>query len=111
MEQVIRCRQTQRSRPMTQSWVCDRRTWQCESNISLQGHGLIDFKNHADMGSFTGEGSSTWGWTSSDDREFVAVGQADGTAFLEITTRGKLVYLGRLPQQSIGSIWCEIRGY
>ena len=72
---------------------------------------LYDFKSHADLGSFAGEGSSSWGWTSDDGREFVAVGQADGTAFAEISKEGKLIYLGRLPQQSVFSIWREIRSY
>lgn len=72
---------------------------------------LLDFKSHADLGSFAGEGSSSWGWTSDDGREFAAIGQADGTAFAEVTPEGKLQYLGRLPQQSVFSIWREIRGY
>lgn len=72
---------------------------------------LYDFKSHADLGSFGGEGSSSWGWVSDDGREFVAVGQQDGTAFAEISKEGKLVYLGRLPQQSVWSIWREIRSY
>lgn len=33
------------------------------------------------------------------------------TAFAEILKDGKLVYLGRLPQQSVWSIWREIRSY
>ncbi|KIX09555.1 uncharacterized protein Z518_00635 [Rhinocladiella mackenziei CBS 650.93] len=72
---------------------------------------LLDFKSHADLGSFAGEGSSSWGWVSDDGREFVAIGQADGTAFAEISPEGKLIYLGRLPQQSVFSIWREIRTY
>lgn len=40
----------------------------------------------------------------------MALGQFDGTAFAEITSEGKLQYLGRLPQyDSIGSRWREIR--
>lgn len=70
-----------------------------------------DFKSHADLGSFAGEGSSSWGWVSPNGREFVAIGQADGTAFAEINKHGKLVYLGRLPQQSVFSQWREIRSY
>ena len=72
---------------------------------------FYDFKNHADLGSKSGQGSSSWGWTSDDGREFVVVAQADGAAFAEITSEGKLVYLGRLPQYSSESIWREIRGY
>lgn len=80
-------------------------TFQC-NNMDM-----YDFKSHADLGSFAGEGSSSWGWTSPEGREFVAIGQADGTAFAEISKEGKLVYLGRLPQQSVFSIWREIRSY
>lgn len=69
--------------------------------------------SHSDLGSQVGEGSSSWGWTSRDGREFVVIAQADGAAFAEITRKGKLVYLGRLPQASTAqpSIWREIRGY
>lgn len=71
---------------------------------------MYDFKSHADLGSWAGEGSDTWGWVGPNGREFIAIGQADGTAFCEITKRGKLVYLGRLPQQSVTSIWHDIKG-
>ncbi|KAF2629561.1 hypothetical protein BU25DRAFT_429841 [Macroventuria anomochaeta] len=70
---------------------------------------LYHFLPHAQLGS-VGQGSSSWGWTSEDGREFVAIGQFDGTAFAEISSEGKLVYLGRLPQYDpIGSRWREIR--
>ncbi|KAK8105470.1 hypothetical protein PG999_008829 [Apiospora kogelbergensis] len=74
---------------------------------------FYDFKSHADLGSAMGQGSSSWGWTSPEGREFVAVAQADGAAFAEITKAGKLVYLGRLPQYTTAkpSIWRELRGY
>jgi choice-of-anchor B domain-containing protein len=62
------------------------------------------------LGSKRGFGSSSWGWTSEDGREFVAIGQSDGTAFAEVSKEGKLVYLGRLPQYSVPSEWREIRG-
>ncbi|KAL3420395.1 hypothetical protein PVAG01_08894 [Phlyctema vagabunda] len=71
---------------------------------------LYSFLSHASLGS-SGEGSSSWGWTSEDGREFVAIGQQDGTAFAEINGDGQLEYLGRLPQYSVPSIWREIRGY
>ncbi|KAH7359280.1 hypothetical protein B0T11DRAFT_312031 [Plectosphaerella cucumerina] len=70
---------------------------------------LYHFLSHEQLGS-VGRGSSSWGWTSADGREFVAIGQYDGTAFAEITSEGKLSYLGRLPQyDAIGSNWREIR--
>jgi hypothetical protein len=71
---------------------------------------LYHFLSHADLGSDYARGSSSWGWTSKDGREFVAIGQYDGTAFAEISSEGKLVYLGRLPQyDDEGSNWREIR--
>ncbi|KAJ4410359.1 hypothetical protein N0V91_001843 [Didymella pomorum] len=70
---------------------------------------LYHFLPHSQLGS-VGQGSSSWGWTSEDGREFVAIGQFDGTAFAEISSEGKLVYLGRLPQYDpVGSRWREIR--
>ena len=72
---------------------------------------LYHFRSHVDLGSNQGEGSSSWGWTSPDGREFVAFGQTDGAAFVEISSEGKLIYLGRLPQYSTPIIWREIRGY
>ncbi|KAI1878150.1 uncharacterized protein JN550_000332 [Neoarthrinium moseri] len=74
---------------------------------------FYDFKSHADLGSNGGEGSSSWGWTSPEGREFVAVAQSDGAAFAEINKDGKLIYLGRLPQYTTAepSLWREIRGY
>lgn len=82
-------------------------TFRC-SNIDF-----YDFRSHADLGSKTGEGAGSWGWTSPDGREFVAIGQADGAAFAEVTAAGKLVYLGRLPPtlESTNSIWREIKGF
>ncbi|ORY68513.1 uncharacterized protein BCR38DRAFT_521564 [Pseudomassariella vexata] len=74
---------------------------------------FYDFKSHADLGSAMGGGSSSWGWTSEDGREFVAVAQRDGAALAEINADGKLIYLGRLPQYPTAnaSLWREIRGY
>ncbi|KAI0844860.1 hypothetical protein F5Y00DRAFT_273538 [Daldinia vernicosa] len=74
---------------------------------------LYDFKSHADLGSNGGEGAGSWGWTSPDGREFVAIAQSDGSSFAEISPEGKLVYLGRLPQYSAAepSLWREIKGY
>ncbi|GAB7359548.1 hypothetical protein MBLNU230_g6736t1 [Neophaeotheca triangularis] len=80
-------------------------TFQC-NNIDL-----YHFLPHSALGSTEGQGSSSWGWTDPESgREFVAIGQYDGTAFAEITSEGKMSYLGRLPQyDDEGSRWREIR--
>lgn len=49
------------------------------------------------------------GWTSDDGREFALVGQTDGTAFVEILKGGSLKYIGRLPTQTVTSIWRDIK--
>ncbi|KAI7155268.1 hypothetical protein KC349_g7103 [Hortaea werneckii] len=85
--------------------VVDGETFSC-NNIDF-----YDFKSHGDLESWAGEGNDAWGWVAPDGREFVALGQADGTAFMEITKKGKLVYLGRLPQQSVTSIWRDMKTY
>ncbi|TPX15793.1 uncharacterized protein E0L32_000127 [Thyridium curvatum] len=82
-------------------------TFKC-SNLDL-----YDFKTHAELGSGFGRGAGSWGWTSPDGREFVAIAQLDGTAFAEVSKSGKLIYLGRLPQYTTAetSLWREIKGY
>ncbi|KAL5906755.1 hypothetical protein ACKVV1_011158 [Pyricularia oryzae] len=82
-------------------------TFRC-SNVDF-----YDFVSHADLGSAQGRGASSWGWTSDDGREFVAIAQSDGAAFAELTSEGKLRYLGRLPQTpgSEPRIWREMKGY
>jgi choice-of-anchor B domain-containing protein len=82
-------------------------TFRC-SNLDL-----YDFKTHAELGSSFGRGAGSWGWTSENGREFVAIAQLDGTAFAEVNAKGKLVYLGRLPQYTTAntSLWREIKGY
>ncbi|KFA73896.1 hypothetical protein S40288_00935 [Stachybotrys chartarum IBT 40288] len=72
---------------------------------------LYHFLSHAALGDELAEGSSSWGWTSDDGREFVAIGQYQGTAFVEIGSDGRMTYLGRLPAYSLPSFWREIRTY
>ena len=87
---------------------------------------MLSFLSHSQMGSSTKEGNDIWGkqysrpvsstpskpragWTSPDGREFGAVGQTDGTAFVEIAKAGALKYLGRLPTQTDSSIWRDMK--
>jgi choice-of-anchor B domain-containing protein len=94
------------------TYVAFRTTWLCNADSTLQMD-LYNFKTHAMLGSFTGHGSGSWGWIH-EGREFGAIGQADGTAFVEIGPNGELLYLGRLPQHGEiqrYSAWREIRIY
>ena len=72
----------------------------------------MHFLSHKDLGAPEAAGSSSWGWTSDEGREFIAIGQYEGTAFVEIDSKGRMIYLGRLPQYDPeGSQWREIRSY
>ncbi|CAO1601301.1 hypothetical protein XANCAGTX0491_004968 [Xanthoria calcicola] len=70
---------------------------------------MLSFLSHSQMGSSTKEGNDIWGWTSPDGREFGAVGQTDGTAFVEIGKTGTLKYVGRLPTQTVSSPWRDMK--
>ncbi|EAS34467.3 uncharacterized protein CIMG_05491 [Coccidioides immitis RS] len=74
------------------------------NNVDLHG-----FLPHEDLGSQTRRGNDIWGWTSRDGREFGAVGQTDGTAFVEIMKDGSLEYRGRLPTQTSNIIWRDMK--
>jgi hypothetical protein len=63
--------------------------------------------NHSKPAKFK-PGSGSWGWTFRD-REFIAIGQTNGTAFAEVTSKGQLEYLGRLPAQASPVIWHEMK--
>jgi len=105
----------------SQKWKPIKTLTRCKNGVAITHTGdsfrcknidLAYFASHAGLGSVTGEGSSMWGWTAGDGREFAAIGQADGAAFVEVDRiSGTLVYLGRLPQPKgvEPEIWREIR--
>jgi choice-of-anchor B domain-containing protein len=75
------------------------------NNVDLKG-----FLRHQDMGSRTREGNDVWGWTDPNSgREFALLGQTDGTAFAEVHKDGSLTYVGRLPTQTVASVWRDIK--
>ncbi|WEW57004.1 hypothetical protein PRK78_002463 [Emydomyces testavorans] len=73
-------------------------------NVDMYG-----FLPHQQLGSATREGNDVWGWTSPDGREFGAVGQTDGTAFVEVMKDGSLQYRGRLPTQTTNIVWRDMK--
>ena len=71
---------------------------------------LQAFLRHQDTGSQARAGNDIWGWTdSSSGREFALLGQADGTAFVEVLKDGSLRYAARLPTQTDDSTWRDIK--
>ncbi|OBT55090.1 hypothetical protein VE04_03571 [Pseudogymnoascus sp. 24MN13] len=94
-------------------WKSTKKVQACTNGkageYSCNGVDLQAFASHEDLGSKTKEGNDIWGWTSDDGREFAAVGQTDGTAFVEVTKDGQIKYLGRLPTQTANSIWRDMK--
>ncbi|KAK2735926.1 hypothetical protein FQN57_001066 [Myotisia sp. PD_48] len=88
---------------------------------SCQNVDMHGFLSHQAMGSRTREGNDVWavrddsliwfitGWTSPDGREFGAIGQTDGTAFVEVLKDGTLKYIARLNTQTSSSIWRDMK--
>ncbi len=64
--------------------------------------GLTEFK--------AGAGNDIWGWTdTATGKEYALMGLDNGTAFIDITNDGNLVYLGKLPTATVSSDWRDIK--
>ena len=57
-------------------------------------------------------GNDIWGWFDTQtDREYALMGMQNGTAFVDVTDPGEPVFLGRLPTQTVESIWRDVKVY
>ena len=71
---------------------------------------LQAFLTHADIGG--GNGNDLWGWTDPvTGREYVLVGRTSGTAFVDISTPSRPVYMGNLPTRATNSTWRGIKAF
>ncbi len=53
-----------------------------------------------------------WGWTDPEtDREYALVGLANGTEFVDVTNPMQPVLLGKLPTQTVSTVWRDIKVY
>ena len=69
---------------------------------------LMAFLPHADIGG--GSGNDIWGWTDPlTGREYALVGRSSGTAFVDISTPSRPIYLGDLPTKTDHSAWRGIK--
>ncbi len=69
---------------------------------------LMAFLPHPDIGG--GTGNDIWGWTDPlTGREYALVGRSSGTAFVDISTPSRPVYLGDLPTKTAHSPWRGIK--
>jgi choice-of-anchor B domain-containing protein len=57
-----------------------------------------------------GTGNDIWGWTDPQTgREYALVGRSTGTAFVDISTPTRPIYLGLLPTHTVNSTWRGIK--
>ena len=69
---------------------------------------LMAFLPHDEIGG--GSGNDIWGWTDPvTGREYALVGRSSGTAFVDISTASRPVYLGDLPTRTVNSTWRGIK--
>jgi choice-of-anchor B domain-containing protein len=69
---------------------------------------LNAFLPHADIGG--GSGNDIWGWTDPvTGREYALAGRSTGTAFVDISTPGRPIYVGNLPTKTASSAWRGIK--
>lgn len=48
--------------------------------------------------------------SSSPPNQFGIFTQTDGTSFVEVLSSGEMIYLGRLPTQTVTSLWRDAKG-
>lgn len=65
---------------------------------------------YADMGG--SGGNDLWGWVDPLTlREYALLGMTNGTAFVDVTDPINPIILGRLPTQTVSSIWRDLKVY
>ena len=65
-----------------------------------------------ELGGAGAAGNDIWGWADANtSREYALMGLTNGTAFVDVTDPQNPVLLGRLPTQSVGSFWRDIKVY
>lgn len=74
------------------------------------GIDLLSFTSLSDLGS-KGQGNDIWGWTDSENNEYVIAGCSDGSSFVDVTNPANPVVLGFLPTQTVSSSWRDMKVY
>jgi len=69
---------------------------------------MLSFVSLADLGC-SGIGNDVWGWTDSNENEYVLAGCASGTSFVDVTDPTSPVVLGFLDAERGPSDWRDIK--
>jgi choice-of-anchor B domain-containing protein len=79
-------------------------------NYPCNGFDLLGTLSLDDMQA--GAGNDVWGWTDpTTAKEYALMGLDNGTAFVDITAPGNLIYLGKLPTATSSSPWRDVKVY
>lgn len=69
---------------------------------------LLAFLPHSSLSG--GQGNSMWGWVDRrTGQEYALLGESSAAAFVDITTPFAPVYVGKLPTQTVNSIWRDLK--
>lgn len=65
-----------------------------------------------ELGGDGAEGNDSWGWTDPETgKEYALVGTTTSAAFVDISDPTQPIYLGRIPTETVNSIWRDIKVY
>ena len=72
------------------------------------GYDLMGYVSLEEMDAISG--NDCWGWTdSATGKEYALMGLDNGTAFIDISDPIEPIYLGKLPTETISTIWRDIK--
>lgn len=73
----------------------------------------ISLESRLALGSMEGTmGNDLWGWSDSETgNEYALMGMSNGTAFVDISDPQTPRFLGRLPTETVASLWRDIKVY
>ncbi|XP_062510156.1 uncharacterized protein LOC134186259 [Corticium candelabrum] len=70
---------------------------------------LLSFVPLSELGT-TGDANDIWGWTDPETgREYAIIALYDGTAFVDVSEPSEPQVLGKLPTQTYGSLWRDVK--
>jgi choice-of-anchor B domain-containing protein len=75
--------------------------------FSCLNYDLVGYVSLEDMDAKSA--NDVWGWTDSFGKEYAIIGLDNGTAFIDISDPVKPIYLGKLPTQTVSTIWRDIK--
>ena len=81
-----------------------------EYEFECSGYDLMGYVSLDEMNADAG--NDCWGWTDpSTGKEYALMGLDNGTAFVDISEPTQPIYLGKLPTETIPTVWRDIKVY